>query len=156
MLLVLLAVFVVIAWSIVVVTPTCVSGCKAPGLPTSWRTGEHGLSVGEVLGSTHTLCADITSKTSKHPKGKLPAKPKAAALLFAEDELADHILAQSSSFPMLDVKKLRRQTQKVVLADSLTAWQDGKVSEAVIAKFVQKEAGMLTALESLDDVFCMF
>ena len=54
------------------------------------------------------------------------------------------MLAQGSTFPMFDVKKFRKQTQTVVRADTLQDWQDGKVPEAVVARFVQKEAGTST------------
>lgn len=84
------------------------------------------------------MCAD---KVHKKPREKLPDKPKSAAQLFAQDAVDDQVLAQSSNFPMVDVKKLRRQTQKVVMSDSLQDWQDGKVAEEVVAKFVEKEAG---------------
>eukprot|EP00892_Ulva_mutabilis_P011869 jgi/Ulvmu1/9054/UM005_0147.1 len=114
---------------------------KSPARPAALRTidanGDSNVTLNKAL--TVMNPQEIASKAHKRPKEKLPAKPKSAASLFAEEEVNDHVLAQSSSFPLLDMKQFKRQTQKVVMGDSLKAWHDGKVPETVVEKFVQLE-----------------
>lgn len=82
-----------------------------------------------------------TAGKTKKPRDKLPEKPKSAAVLFAEMQADNQALDQSSSFPMFDAKQLRRETRKVVLADSMKDWQDGKVSDAIVEEFSKKAEG---------------
>ena len=86
------------------------------------------------------LNAGIAGKPKK-PRDKLPEKPKSAAVLFAEMQVDNQVLDQTSSFPMFDAKQLRRETRKVVLADSMKDWQDGKVNDAIFEEFTKKSEG---------------
>lgn len=88
------------------------------------------------------LGSGIAGKTKK-AKDKLPGKPKPAAVIFAEEQVENQVLDQASNFPMFDAKKLRSETRKVVLTDSLQDWEDGKISEELVQEFTKKAEGAL-------------
>lgn len=88
------------------------------------------------------LGSGIAGKTKK-AKDKLPGKPKPAAVIFAEEQVENQFLEQTSNFPMFDAKKLRSECRKVVLADSLQDWEDGKLSEELVQEFTKKAEGAL-------------